>query len=150
VAAAFFRTGMIEAWGRGIEKMLAACRDAGVPEPTFSTEGSGLWTTFRFTTRGTAAAQQPASGPGAGQVTPQVTPQVETLLVLLAEQALSGTQIRAGLRLKDRMHLQKAYVAPAIEAGLVEMTIPDRPSSRLQKYRLTAQGKAALAAARKA
>ena len=46
VANAFFRAGMIEAWGRGIERIMEACRAAGVPvlierqlilgEPTFT------------------------------------------------------------------------------------------------------------------
>jgi ATP-dependent DNA helicase RecG len=40
---------MIEAWGRGIERMRAACVAAGVPEPTFRAEdGNGLWSIFRF------------------------------------------------------------------------------------------------------
>jgi ATP-dependent DNA helicase RecG len=48
------------------------------------------------------------------------------------------------LGLKDRMHFSDGYLAPALFAGFVERTIPDRPNSRLQKYRLTANGKAAL------
>jgi ATP-dependent DNA helicase RecG len=49
VANAFFRAGMIEAWGRGIERMRAACVAAGVPEPTFrADDGNGLWSIFRF------------------------------------------------------------------------------------------------------
>jgi len=32
------------------------------------------------------------------------------------------------------------YIQPAIELRLLEMTIPDKPNSRLQKYRLTKKG----------
>jgi hypothetical protein len=33
------------------------------------------------------------------------------------------------------------YLAPALEAGLVERTQPDSPRSPTQRYRLTARGK---------
>ena len=45
------------------------------------------------------------------------------------------------LKLVNEGHLRKAYIKPALEAGLIEMTIPDKPDSRLQKYRLSAMGK---------
>jgi ATP-dependent DNA helicase RecG len=48
VANAFFRAGMIEAWGRGIERILQACRAAGTPAPVFRSEQSGLWAEFAF------------------------------------------------------------------------------------------------------
>ena len=35
IAGTFFRSGLIEAWGRGIEKITMACNEAGQPEPFF-------------------------------------------------------------------------------------------------------------------
>lgn len=48
----------------------------------------------------------------------------------------------AGIR--DREHLRKAYLEPLFAAGLIERTIPDKPTSRLQKYRITDKGRAVL------
>ena len=48
VANTFFRAGMIESWGRGIERMVEACRMAGLAEPAFSPEAGGFWVTFAF------------------------------------------------------------------------------------------------------
>jgi len=44
--------------------------------------------------------------------------------------------------LKNDEHFRKAYLLPALDAGLVEMTLPDKPRSSKQKYRLTAKGEA--------
>jgi len=38
------------------------------------------------------------------------------------------------LGMKSRNSLRKNYISPALEAGLIEMTIPDKPSSRNQRY----------------
>lgn len=47
IAGAFHRTGAIEVWGRGTNRVIEACRAYGIAEPTF-TEGSGAVTvTFR-------------------------------------------------------------------------------------------------------
>ena len=41
----------------------------------------------------------------------------------------------------DREHFRKAYVEPLVTAGWLERTIPDKPTSRLQKHRLKAKGR---------
>jgi ATP-dependent DNA helicase RecG len=44
------------------------------------------------------------------------------------------------LGLSHRPTFRKNYLHPALEAGLIEMTQPDNPRARNQKYRLTAHG----------
>jgi ATP-dependent DNA helicase RecG len=47
IANAFFRSGYVEAWGRGIDKITGQCISAGLPIPQFSPEGSDFWVVFR-------------------------------------------------------------------------------------------------------
>ena len=47
IANAFFRSGYVEAWGRGIEKITEECVIAGLPEPMFNPDGSDFWVVFR-------------------------------------------------------------------------------------------------------
>lgn len=76
------------------------------------------------------------------QVAPQVTPQVERLLCVM-DSEMSREEIQTALGLLDRKSFRERYLKPALEAGLIEMSIPDKPNSRLQKYRLTVKGLAA-------
>lgn len=69
------------------------------------------------------------------QVAPQVAPQVGQLLAILGEEEVSLREITDRLGLSDRKNIMQNYVNPALEAGLVERTVPDKPNSRLQKYR---------------
>ncbi|GHT93673.1 hypothetical protein FACS1894116_06200 [Betaproteobacteria bacterium] len=57
---------------------------------------------------------------------------------------MSWTDLMAALGLKDEKHFREHYQQAATALGLIEMTLPDKPRSRLQKYRLTAAGRAIL------
>jgi len=78
------------------------------------------------------------------QVAPQVTPQVGEL-VLALQGEMSREALQTTLSLQDRKSFRERYLRPALADGLIEMTIPDKPNSRLQKYRLTDKGRQWLA-----
>ncbi|MGL4209466.1 MAG: Fic family protein, partial [Candidatus Adiutrix sp.] len=50
---------------------------------------------------------------------------------------MSREELQTALGLKDRKSFGEHYLKPALGAGFIEMTIPDKPNSRLQKYRPT-------------
>ena len=54
----------------------------------------------------------------------------------------SRQEFQKKLKLKNADHFRKAYLLTAMDAGLVDMTLSDKPKSRLQKYRLTEKGRA--------
>lgn len=58
-------------------------------------------------------------------------------------------EIQDALGLKHDEHFRKTYLVPALDAGLVEMTIPDKPRSSKQRYRLTNKGRQSVKEARK-
>jgi len=70
------------------------------------------------------------------QVAPQVSPQVEALLKVLVK-AMTRQELQTALGLTDPKSFRQRYLAPALLDGLIEMTLPDKPNSRLQKYQLT-------------
>lgn len=59
---------------------------------------------------------------------------------------LSREDLQRQVGLADRKHFREVLLNPLLSAGWLEMTIPETPQSRLQKYRLTTKGRAWLAA----
>jgi len=53
---------------------------------------------------------------------------------------MSREEIQDKLQLTDRKSFIKRYIQPAKEFNIIEMTIPDKPNSSKQKYRLTKKG----------
>ena len=68
------------------------------------------------------------------------TVQVEQLLEICI-QPLFRQEMQDRLGLKDREHFRKYYLKPALDAGLIERTLPQAPKSKFQKYRLTQAGR---------
>ncbi|MCY4358789.1 MAG: Fic family protein [Gammaproteobacteria bacterium] len=75
------------------------------------------------------------------QETLQVTPQVKRLLSVLKSE-MSLRQMMDALELQDRKSFRQRYLRPALDCGYVEMTQPESPTARNQRYRSTARGQA--------
>ena len=60
---------------------------------------------------------------------------VQKLLDVLGDEVLSATEIMERLGLSHRPTFRKNYLVPALEQGIIEMTIPEKPKSRNQRYR---------------
>jgi len=79
------------------------------------------------------------------QVTPAVRAQVEAqvnrrILLACAEAPLSSAEIVAALGHKQLSGNLRKALPKLRKAGFIGDTIPDKPNSRLQKYRLTDGG----------
>ncbi len=66
------------------------------------------------------------------------------ILRSLEGDTLSKKEIFEALGISVDSRASKRHLDPLLDSGLVEMTLPDRPNSKLQKYRLTAKGSASL------
>ena len=61
-----------------------------------------------------------------------------------ASSACSFAELQVAAGLKDRVHFLKTHLEPLLFAGWIERTIPDKPRSSKQKYRLTEKGQKVL------
>ena len=71
-----------------------------------------------------------------GHVTAQVNVQVQRLLSAMMQEDYTLAELMQLVGLTHRATFQKNYLNPAIEAGLIKRTIPDKPKSPKQRYRL--------------
>lgn len=121
----------IERMGTGTLDMIRRCVEAGLREPGFAVEDGFVTVLWR---PGAAVPEGP---------TPEVTPEVARMLSVVQGE-MSRKEIQEALGLADEKHFRARYQQPAIAHGLLEMTIPSKPRSKQQKYRLTDKGRAAI------
>ncbi|WP_338157274.1 Fic family protein [Intestinibaculum porci] len=60
---------------------------------------------------------------------------VQKLLEILDGEELSAAELMDRLQLSHKPSFRRNYLNPALKLGLIEMTIPEKPKSRNQKYR---------------
>ena len=59
---------------------------------------------------------------------------VERILALLSDGPMNPAALRAAVGIKSRIHLNRYYLAPMLEKGLVVRTDPEHPNSPHQEY----------------
>ncbi len=143
IAETFNRAGLIEKWGRGTNRVIDMCKEAGIKPPKFEEITGAAVVTFQVNVLG-SQAQAESSTQSTDPVPTQSTDPVERLLTALAHGPLSPDALKEALHLKHRPTFRANYLRPALERGLIEATIPDKPTSSKQKYRLTENGRKVL------
>ena len=163
VANAFFRAGLIEAWGRGIGDIVRACRAAGTVEPRWELEPGGLRLEFVFVgtasesipggaVRGTGGSAREAGGtePTRPESQPESRPEsrpeslAARVLRQLAEGPMSKSDLSRSLGQSSVSGQLNKVIRALLAEGSIGYTIPEKPRSRLQMYRLTDEGRAAI------
>lgn len=141
---------LTEGRSTGIPKVLRVMAGNGSPAPEFKTDDDRSYFLIRLPIH--AGASSPVgtkSELSRDQVTREVTTEVprkyrgsttEVRLLKVLSGEMTRQQLQVALKLKNDEHFRKTYLLPALEAGLIEMTIPDKPRSSNQKYQLTTAG----------
>ena len=148
VADLLHRIDFIEKAGTGIRRIRDGAKAVDCPEPVFKADNF-VTVTFRPNPEvrqatGDAVGSLPqvtdqVTGEVTGEVTDQANLQLAVLKVIFGE--TSRQQMQESLGLKHVRHFREAYLEPTMRAGLIEMTIPDKPRSSKQRYRLTPAGR---------
>ena len=133
IAEPLYLTQYIERMGTGTRDMVTRCHAANLPAPEF-TLTDGFKVVIRRDLHGDLHGDL-------GGNTLQVSDAPEERLLLVLEGEMSRQELQNALSLKNTDYFRLTYIIPALEKGYIEMTLPDKPNSRLQKYRLTNKGK---------
>jgi len=128
IADVCFKAGYIDSWGRGTIKIIDACKEAGLPEAQMNEEDGG----FLVTLFKTGVESRVESGVESGVELDMAS----KVLHFLSQEPLSKSQIAVKLGRDKPTRYLNELMNKLLSDGVVEYTIPDKPNSRLQKYRL--------------
>ena len=135
IAGVFYRAGIIERWGTGTLNILDWCAENGNPAPAWAEQAGSVVLTFVPQTTEQVEDQVKA------QVAGEVTGEVQRLLEALVNLPMTRLEAQKSLGLKGQANFRDRYLQPALSTKLIEMTIPDKPRSSKQRYRLTEKGR---------
>ena len=153
-------TAYLESWGTGVSRMVDACKAAGVPEPTYGTDGLFVWITFKRPDLDTNSDTTPDTNTPLNITNKCNTSHNQRSSSDSNSDSSSDSSSDSNLLLSDRQkevllycifprtsreileHINVTYqkwnidkfINTLIDAGLLERTIPNTPNSPNQKY----------------
>jgi ATP-dependent DNA helicase RecG len=108
IANTFFRAGLVEAWGRGIEKVIQECIEHGCQEPIFDYRESGLMVEFKTCAAKSEGNVRPEMRP---EMRPEKLSQTEQQIVKILKANPSATT----RQIADQMGVFKSTITRNIE-----------------------------------
>ncbi len=158
IAEALYKSTYLESWGSGAKRIMDACREQGVEEPTWRWNGGFVIVTFKRPTYvpvqdnpadkedlGRGTAQGPTNSRSTSAQAPlnfrPSTAQVQKLIQSMNEDYMTMSEIMGCMGFSHRTSFRENYFKPALNDGAIELLYPDQPNHPKQKYRLTEAAK---------
>ena len=123
----------VNMFNRGIERVKTMFKENGNPEPTFKVDKI---TAFEVLLRPTLSLNLVTDKEKVTKSVTKITEKVNDIIAFCSVPR-SMTEIMDHIGMKHRYNVKHRYIDPLVESGFFEMTIPDKPNSRSQKYKRT-------------
>jgi len=136
IARVFWELNLIDQWGSGVPRLFKQVAEQGFSEP-FIRE-LGLRVRFVFPLATSIQIQEPTQPQPESGVESKMAGQI---ISFLNEKNLSKSEIAKRLGKPRPTRYLNDLMAKLLRERYVEYTIPEKPNSRLQKYRLTEEGR---------
>jgi ATP-dependent DNA helicase RecG len=156
IARIFRELALIEQWGSGIRRIFKEAEELGLPELQIMEIGMRI----RFIVplaeplplkpppKASLNKSGVESGVGSGVESGVGSDMAMRIIVLLEKEPLAKSEIAKRLGKAKPSRYLNDLMRKLLQVGKVQYTIPEKPNSRLQKYRLTPKGKAVINAQR--
>lgn len=132
LAEVFFKSGMIEAWGRSFEKIREACALYDGPLPEYEINEAGIMVLCKACDKYLKLLRNDDQHPN--HYPNQNGQDLNKLIVDFCIEPRSVQEIMNKFGIDSRTSFRRKYLTPMLEKGILRMTIPEKPSSKNQKY----------------
>ena len=130
LANIFFKSGMIEAWGRGFEKIKEACNKYDAPLPEYEISTSGIMVLCKACDRYLVLLN---NNKYHGQDDQENDKDLKNQILVFCTEPKSAKEIMDAFGM-ERSRFRRHYLEPMLNAEMLKRTIPEKPKSKNQKY----------------
>ncbi len=135
LANIFFKSGMIEAWGRGFDKIREACEKYDAPLPEYEINEEGIMVYCKACDKYLNLLYQKSQPVQNEQVCEQDDEQdLIADIIRFCVTPKSSNEIIVQFDMPNRSYFKRHFLDKMLKTGMLKMTIPEKPSSKKQKY----------------